>query len=290
VPTDPYRFNFVREVGAPTSRATFTSSDGLLLSYAVWDGPADRTVLLLHGGMACALDWWQVAAELRDRWTVVALDQRGCGESAWDPDARYGIEPFAADAAHLIMLRRIEPVAVVGHSLGAGAACLLAARRPTLVSRLVLEDGGPRDGVPRPPIFDRPIPLEFASRSSALAFLRTTGLGGRGCAPWVLETRFVENGRGALSWRADVAGTGRWAAAGGEPLLLELWDEVARLRCPTLVVRGEESSVFPADVPGRLAALNPLVSTVEIPGAGHGIHYEQPGAFVAAVREFLDVA
>ena len=245
MPADPDRFQPVRGIAGPTSRATFTTPDGALLSYAVWDGPADRTVLLLHGGMACALDWWQVAAELRDDWTVVALDQRGCGESAWEPEARYGIEPFADDAAHLISLLRLEPVALVGHSLGAGAACLLAARRPELVSKLVLEDGGPRDGVPRPPIFDRPIPLEFASRDDALSFLRESGLGGRGRAPWVLETRFVQDGDGRLVWRADVAGTARWAAAGGEPLLLELWSEVGRLRCPTLVVRGERVDRVP---------------------------------------------
>jgi pimeloyl-ACP methyl ester carboxylesterase len=128
--------------------------------------------------------------------------------------------------------------------------------------------------------------MEFATRDEALAYLTAAGLGGRGRAPWVLETRFLDEG-GRLVWRADVAGTARWAAAGGEPLLLTLWDEVARLRCPTLVVRGEESTVFPADVPVRMAALNPLLSTVEIVGAGHGVHYEQPEAFVTAVRGFL---
>jgi esterase len=282
-----YRFRAVAGIEAPTARATFTTPDGTRLSYAAWDGPTDRTVLLLHGGMACALDWWQVAVGLRDEWTIVALDQRGCGESDWDPDARYGIEQLAEDAALLIGELQLAPVLLAGHSLGAAAACLLAARRPELVVRVVLEDGGPRDGVPRPPIFDRPIPLEFASRGDALAYLRVTGLGGRGRAPWVVETRFVKDGDGRLVWRADVAGTARWAAAGGEPLLLKLWDDVGRLRCPTLVVRGEESTVFPAEVPVRMAALNPLVSTVEIAGAAHGVHYEQPEAFVAAVRGFL---
>ena len=44
-------------------------------------------------------------------------------------------------------------------------------------------------------------------------------------------------------------------------------------------------------VSGRRAAtardVNPLVSTVEIPSAGHGVHYEQPEAFIAAVQDFL---
>jgi pimeloyl-ACP methyl ester carboxylesterase len=270
-----------------STRAFFEAPDGTRLSYLVWGPGQDEVVLLLHGGMACALDWWQIATGLQPEWTVVALDQRGCGESDWDPPARYGIEPLVSDALALVARLDLARTAVVGHSLGAAAACLLAARRPDLVSRLVLEDGGPRDGAPRPRVFDRPIPAEFASRQEALEYLAETGLGGRGRASWVLETRFAERADGRLAWRADVAGAARWAAAGGEPLVLTLWDEVPRLACPTLVVRGEESRVFPADVPRRMAELNPLVSHVEIAGAGHGVHYERPDAFVDALRSFL---
>lgn len=270
-----------------STRAFFQSPDGRRLSYVVWGPGQDETVVLLHGGMACALDWWQVAAGLQPGWTVVALDQRGCGESDWDPLARYGIEPIVSDALALAEELELTRPAVVGHSLGAAAACLLAVRRPDLVSRLVLEDGGPRDGAPRPRVFDRPVPTDFASRQETLEYLAETGLGGRGRAPWVLETRFAELPDGRLAWRADVEGASRWAGAGGEPLILTLWDEVPRLACPTLVVRGEESPVFPADVPLRMAELNPLVSHVEIAGAGHGVHYEQPAAFVEVLRTFL---
>jgi esterase len=270
-----------------STRAFFEAPDGRRLSYVVWGPGQDETVLLLHGGMACALDWWEVAVGLQPGWTVVALDQRGCGESDWDPLARYGIESIFSDALALVAELGLPRAAVVGHSLGAAAACLLAARRPDLVSRLVLEDGGPRDGAPRPRIFDEPVPSEFASRQEALEYLAATGVGGRGRASWVLETRFAEHADGRLAWRADVAGAARWAAAGGEPLIRTLWDEVPRLACPTLVVRGGESTVFPPDVPPRMAELNPVVSHVEIAGAGHGVHYERPAAFVEALRTFL---
>jgi pimeloyl-ACP methyl ester carboxylesterase len=270
-----------------STRAFVDAADGTRLSYVVWSRGRGPVALLLHGGMACALDWWQVANALSDDWTVVAPDQRGCGESDWDPQARYGIEQILEDLAALESDIDLGQAAVVGHSLGAAAACLLAARRPELVRGLVLEDGGPRDGAPRPRVFDRPIPREFASVEAAREYLHETGLGGNGRAPWVLDTRFRKLPDGGVAWRADVDGAARWAAAGGEPLVLSLWNEVPRLRCPALVVRGAESAVFPADVPPRLAALNPLVSTVEIPDAGHGVHYERPEAFIAAVQDFL---
>jgi pimeloyl-ACP methyl ester carboxylesterase len=261
--------------------------DGRRLSYLEWGDPAAPVLLLLHGGTACGADWWQVAAAFEDDWRVVAPDQRGCGHSDWDPDARYGIAPQLDDLDEAIAAIRLEQVAAIGHSLGAGAALLLAARRPDLVRALVLEDGGPRDGSPRPPALAREIPPAFATRDDALAFLADSGLGGRGRAPWVLETRFVEDPDGTLRWLADMAGARRWAADGGEPLLAALWGEVERLRCPTLYVRGAESTVVPPDVPRRLAELSPLVRPVEIADAGHGVHYERPDAFVAVVREFL---
>jgi esterase len=244
-------------------------------------------MLLLHGGTACAADWWPVAEAFAGRWRVVAPDQRGCGRSDWDPEARYGIEPLLEDLAVLAAQLELADVVLVGHSLGAAAACLLAAERPELVRVLVLEDGGPRDGSPRPRVFEREIPATFADREEARAFLAATGLGGRGLADWVLDTRLQTLPDGRLGWHADMAGHARWAAAGGEPRILTLWDEVAKLRCPTLVVRGEESPLFPREVPVRMAELNPLVRWVEIPGAGHGIHYEQPEAFVAALQELL---
>lgn len=261
--------------------------DGRRLSYLVWGDPARPPLLLLHGGIGCAADWWQVADVFADRLLVVAPDQRGCGESDWDAEARYGIEPLLDDVDELLAALGIGRASVIGHSLGAAAALLLAARRPELVSALVLEDGGPRDGSPRPAALEREIPESFASREEALAFLAESGFGGRGRAAWVLETRFAVEPGGRLRWRADMAGARRWAANGGEPLLASLWAEVERLRCPTLVVRGAESPLLLPERVERMKALNPLVRAVEIPGAGHGVHYEQPEAFVAAVQEFL---
>lgn len=257
------------------------------LSYLTWGDAARPALLLLHGGTACAGDWWQVAGPLAPAWRVIAPDQRGCGHSDWDPQARYGIEPLLDDVDELLASLRLDRFVVAGHSLGAAAALLLAARRPELVRGLVLVDGGPKDGSPRPAALRREIPDSFRSGEEALAFLAESGLGGRGRAPWVLETRFVADLDGRLRWRADMAGARRWAEAGGEPLLLELWPEVARLRCPTLYVRGAESQLVPPELPGRMVALNPLVRATEIADAGHGVHYEQPDAFVAVLQEFL---
>ena len=92
-------------------------------------GHGGRTALLLHGGGQTRHAWAKTARRLADRgWRVVAIDQRGHGDSEWPADASYAFPDYAADAA--AVARRIaaehgeRPVAV-GASLG-GIAALLA--------------------------------------------------------------------------------------------------------------------------------------------------------------------
>lgn len=271
-----------------TERRSLALGDDQRLSYLVWGDPAGDPMVLLHGGAGCALDWWEIAPPFAGDHRIVAPDQRGCGHSDWDPQLRYGAGQFCSDVQALIGDQRLAGCVLVGHSLGAVTACLLAARHPELVRALVLIDGGPRDDLPNPRGVFQAIPAEFSSRDEAQAFLAVSPLSGRGRVGWLYDARFRELDDGRVVWCTDMAGIGRWFAAGGEPIIASLWDEIPRLRCPTLVVRGADSDMFPPDVPPRMAALNDRVRWVEIEDADHGVHYVQPEATVAAIAAFLD--
>jgi pimeloyl-ACP methyl ester carboxylesterase len=259
------------------TRAAFPLSGGLTLSSLRWGAEGAPDLLLLHGGNLSADDWQEVAPQLAAAgWRVTALDLRGCGESDWDPEARYGVEQTVADVAEL----DLGPFVLVGHSLGAIAACVYAARRPEQVHALVMEDGGPADHT-KPSALDNEPQVVFDSWEDARAALPP------GLPDWVPDTRLRRLGGGRVTWRSDLAGRVRWAAAGGEPLIPGLWPYVEALRCPTLVVRGAESPLFRAEYAERMTQLNPMIRLVTIPGAGHLVHCEQPAAFTAAVLDFL---
>ncbi|WP_256378081.1 alpha/beta fold hydrolase [Phycicoccus sp. HDW14] len=109
--------------------------------------------MLLPGTGMTARDWDIVAAELAEDRTTHAVDLRGHGGS--DHPGRYSIALMAADVVALLDALEEPSVDLVGHSLGGLVACRVAAERPDLVRRLVLED----IGVPhrRPPgMPDRP--------------------------------------------------------------------------------------------------------------------------------------
>jgi pimeloyl-ACP methyl ester carboxylesterase len=266
-------------------RGSFTLGDGLSLSYLRWGEDGDPDVLLLHGGGLDSTDWQEVAPALAATGRrVTAPDLRGCGESDWDPEARYGVEQALADLDELVEELGLDTFDLVGHSLGTVTACVLAARRPERVRRCVLEDGGPADHT-RPSSLESPT-IVFDSADHALAALARSLP--RGVPDWVPASRFKELDDGRMTWRSDIAGRVRWSAAGGEPFIMGLWPSVEAMRCPTLVVRGAESPLFKVEYAERMTAVNPMIRLVTIPDAGHLVHCEQPAAFLDAVIPFLD--
>ncbi len=111
-------------------------SAGVTLHYA--EGPvAGPPLLLLHGVTRRWQDYVPLAPVLTARWRVIALDWRGHGKSS--RAQQYRVVDYVNDALNLV--RRLgEPVVIYGHSLGALAACGVAAQVPDLVSGVVLED------------------------------------------------------------------------------------------------------------------------------------------------------
>ena len=100
-------------------------------------------VVLIHG-LACGKRmWFHQVRTLKERFRVVAYDQRGHGLSDAPPDPRlYSPAHLAADLIGLLDALEIERAAIVGFSLGGGPALALAAAAPQRVSRLVLADVG----------------------------------------------------------------------------------------------------------------------------------------------------
>jgi pimeloyl-ACP methyl ester carboxylesterase len=104
-------------------------------------GSGPRAVLGIHGITASSMSMAVVARHLGADVTLVAPDLRGRGASAGLPGP-YGMRAHAEDCAAVINALCEPPVVVLGHSMGAYVAVVLAATHPELVERLVLADGG----------------------------------------------------------------------------------------------------------------------------------------------------
>jgi pimeloyl-ACP methyl ester carboxylesterase len=156
----------VREVEAPSLQ--FRTIHGYRRAFRIaGSGPA---LLLIHGVGDKSESWGPVHAKLAQRFTVIAPDLLGHGESD-KPRADYSLPAFANGMRDLLAVLGIERVTIVGHSFGGGVAMQFAYQYPHLVERLVLVSAG---GVES----DVSFALRFAAMpmgSEALAMVRVPG-------------------------------------------------------------------------------------------------------------------
>jgi pimeloyl-ACP methyl ester carboxylesterase len=227
-----------------------------------------------------------VAPYLGPGWRLLALDWRGHGRSAWPDPPAYRTEDFAADLAGLVERLRLGSPVVAGHSMGGHVALAFAAWYPERLSHLVVLDARPHVNVERlralqrrPP---RP-PAEFPSLRTALGRFRlrppeTT-------APASLLRAIGRQGlvrlrSGRWRYRFDPACERR-----REPV--DAWALLPRIAVPTLVVRGEHSTILTREVALRMTKAIPSATLEEIPGAHHHVTLDAPRAVADCLRAWL---
>lgn len=260
-------------VARPTLRAMreFFTVNGRELSYLDFGGPG-RPLLALHGHYNEASAFTPLAEALAPRWRVIALDQRGHGES--DRAAGYERADYVADAAAFHRHLRLGPVPVLGHSLGGANAYQFAARHPEKVIRLIVEDIGA--------VID--CDWSFTTRLPTIAPSRealVTALGG--AAPY-LECAFRRGDQGwGFSFGIDDTVASQKALNGDH------WADWEAVSCPTLLVHGIDSDELTSDHAKAMAARGRQARLVELP-TGHVAHHDAPEQFATEVAAFLSEA
>ncbi|MEV4802476.1 alpha/beta hydrolase [Nonomuraea sp. NPDC049421] len=253
-----------------------------------FDGPADRTLLVIHGGP----DWdHSYLVEPLDRLAgehrLLFPDLRGCGRS---PVA----EPLTPDAmvADLVELIGASRVDVLGFSYGGLIAQRLAVQAPYLVRRLIVASSSvlpvpadafegweeyERRSAAHPSIWDTS-PLQGAELTRAAAFATAPlDVWREESLPGYLKRleRVTFTGSHLRAWRE-----GRFPSA-------RYPDAVERLSgVPLFLLHGRQDMTFPAS----LVRSTPCTDAVVLEQAGHMAHIDQPTAWLDAVRRFLAAA
>jgi pimeloyl-ACP methyl ester carboxylesterase len=275
-----------RAFACETARCRRIEVRGLGLHALEW-GPTGRSgVLLLHGGAAHAHWFDAVAATVAERHHVVALDQRGHGESEWARPPAYATQDFARDLVGVLDGLGWATAVVVGHSMGGHNAIGCAAWHPDRVRGLVIVDSRP--AIPAERLAQmkergaRPLRRHPTVEAAVVAFrLLPPDTTADPALLAHLARQSVAWQDGAVSLRFDPACYAAREPVDGWPLLREI---VA----PTLVVRGELSPILTRAMAERLSGEVRGARLVEVPDAYHHLVLDRPEAFTKALLEFLD--
>jgi pimeloyl-ACP methyl ester carboxylesterase/GNAT superfamily N-acetyltransferase len=222
--------------------------DGVRLAYLAAGDPQAPPAVLLHALGEDATTWQVVSAVLAADRRVYALDLRGHGRSDWPGE--YSLERMRDDVIGFLDARGLRRVTLVGHSMGAVVAYLVAQRRPDAVDRLILED--PLPPVPADP--PRPLPPRPA---------------------------------GPLGFDWAVAAAINPQRNAPKPAW---WNGLARITAPTLIVAGGPDSHLPQDRIAGMAAMIRDCRLVTIPAghlvhqAQPALFLAAVATFLASVR------
>jgi pimeloyl-ACP methyl ester carboxylesterase len=250
------------------------------------EGP-DR-VVFIHGFQASARIWRMTQEALpADRYSSIAINNRGAGASEAPPDAAdFGIEPFAADAFELVSQLGWRDFTLVGHSMGGPTATQFAVDHPSLLKGLVLLDPADPDGRGAdmgPEAIDQLIDARMAARREQQA----RGAVGdaidarAAAAPADLMRALAEDMRNAPERR--LRGSMR------SMMTVRLGDRVKTLPMPVLLAGGDADELIPVSAMLATWAKYPAGTGLHFwHGVGHSPNLDCPAELAALLRQFIE--
>ncbi len=279
-------------------KGTF-DSHGANIHYLDWglsegDGPP---IILLHATGLFAALWRPIAEQLSSRFRVVAMDQRGHGDSDKPADG-YTFELLADDTQRLIEELGLERPLAVGHSSGGTTIVVHAEQYPGVIERSVLIE----PILPQPDWYSAKVPNMNPNSMAEGARKRR--------AIWPSRREMLEAYQPRLMferWREDMLRTyvdeGTFDREDGQVELkcppeieaqffeavtnIDAWSNISEFTMPTLALWGAESHLMARGLADDLTAALPNAKTVLVNGATHFLPQERPDEVARLIEQFL---
>jgi pimeloyl-ACP methyl ester carboxylesterase len=253
-------------------------------------------VVLIHGMVNSSRHWEQVALQLADRYTVIAPDLIGHGDSA-AVRGDYSIGAHATSIRDMLAVIGIDRATIVGHSLGGGVAMQFFYQFPQRTERLVLVSSGGLGHEVSPLLRSAALP-GMSALIGVVAHRRILD------ALWELGKRLRARGHGkGVYVQAIVRALRPLEQPGARAAFLHTLRSVidvhgqrvsARDRLyllgsmPTLVVWGERDQTIPLEHGRAMHEAVPHSHFATLPRAAHFPHLEDPDGLARVLRDFIE--
>ena len=249
------------------------------MAYWEWGDPANPRVLLcVHGLTRTGRDFDQVAQRMARHYRVICPDVVGRGASDWlQNPAGYTIAQYVADMVTLVARLQAAELHWFGTSMGGLIGLAFASLPGAPVSRLVLNDVGPRLDAAALQRIGTYLgqPISFDSFDAGVAYVSqvSQSFGTHSAAQWREFSQYTlreVEGRWRFHYDPDIAMVFKQTTpdmvTAGEHALWAAYDAIA---CPTLLVRGADSDLLSAETAHEMTLRGPRARLVEFADVGH---------------------
>jgi pimeloyl-ACP methyl ester carboxylesterase len=261
-------------VALPLSAATL---DGMKI-HSTSSGKGPKTIVLVHGWTCDDTSWSAQVPALSKHYRVITLDLPGHGQSESPKDGKFSMDLFARAIEAVRAERRIDKIALVGHSMGTPVIRQYARLYPQHVAALVIVDGvvippaqSARAATPPLDLQQLVTPEGLKMRQGMIEGMFTPK------TPADVQERVLK-----MMLAAPPATAAGAMAATFDP---STWtDDVMTM--PVYGIYAEKSALL--GNPAYLKKVFPKIEYVEMPGTGHFVMMEQPEEFNRLLTSFLD--
>jgi N-formylmaleamate deformylase len=233
-------------------------------------------LVLLHGLTGNGACWTPLARSFESEYDVVMPDARGHGNSSTPPHG-YRYEDHASDVIELIQELGLAAPILLGHSMGSMTAAVVASQAAKIIRGVILADPTFLSPQRQREVCDSDVAEQHRrvlsqDKCDVLAQLR---LRHPRRSPEIVELLASARLQTRMS-AFDVL----------TPPNPEYYQLVSAIDVPILIVIGD-TGVVSLETARELQGLNSHLQVEQIQDAGHGVQYDQPERFEAAVRSFL---
>lgn len=271
--------------------------NGLRLHYFEWKGKGTRPLVLMHGLRDYAYFWQDCANRLLDDFHIYAPDQRGHGETEHAPGG-YLVWALASDLAGFVDAIGLERFDLVGLSLGSRTSMAYARDHSLRLRHLILADMGPQmaragaRGLKADMNSKTARPTRVFTIDKARSFFRDQW-------PMLDEPsieRMIQNSLSLCEGEeaSDNAYSNRYdrqlrdvTTKSAIPEIPFLWQSLTHVKCPAMVLRGENSHILDNDIASQMVSALPNGRLYVFNDIGHSLPRLDPEQFATVVGGFL---
>ena len=275
-----------------TPEDKWVTLNGIRMHYLDWGNDARPPLVLLHGGGLTAHTWDMAALLLRSHYHMIALDQRGHGDTEWTPDAQLADDNealMARDTEAFIDHLGYPQVILCGMSMGGNNSYRYAAKHADRLRALVIVDIAPD------PMTEGQRDMEaFRRESETLSrfedFLDRAVQFNPNRKPAHLRYSLLHSLKqvdGGWTWKQDHRRRAPQDEAARKARAESMWAAVKAITTPTLLMRGEVSRILSAESQALTAQTMRDCEQAVIPGATHNVQGDNPKDFAAALDAFV---